>query len=91
MRRLMVESEGLRAAAASSETLAASLSPSAAAGGSKGSQPSHAAVSEVDAAVSSAAAAQSVRIRQLAASLRAGGLCYEFTDDVSAIKLAESM
>lgn len=80
---LSVDGQGLDAAAAGSVEVAASLAGTAASAGS-GSQPSHAGVSAIDAALASARDLQAARVSNHAQYMKIGSGEYRHTDDDAA-------
>lgn len=88
---LNVDPAGLRAAAASSEGLAATLGTTPPAVSASGSQATHTAVSALDAAIAAARGSQSRRVAQQAADVQSASTSYRSSDDRSASNLAETM
>ncbi|ORV24675.1 hypothetical protein AWB98_20810 [Mycolicibacterium conceptionense] len=88
--RLSVDNQGLNAAAADSAEIAGSLG-STVAGASSGSQPSHAGVSAIDAALASARDRQATRVSNHAQYMRLGSGVYRRTDDEAAATVVRTI
>ncbi|MGV0768700.1 hypothetical protein [Mycobacterium syngnathidarum] len=82
--RLSVDDQGLNASASTSTEIAASLASPAAATADAGSQPSHAGVSAIDAALAAARDRQAARVSNHAQYLKIGSGVYRLTDDGAA-------
>ncbi|SKU86081.1 Protein of uncharacterised function (DUF2580) [Mycobacteroides abscessus subsp. massiliense] len=87
---LGVDPDGLRSGASRSDGLAASLTAQGA-GGSSGSQPSHAGVSAILAAAQAAREQQADRVSGQANTLRSNASQYDSTDVRSASDIAKAM
>lgn len=81
---LSVDDQGLKAAAAGSAEVAAALASATSAPPSSGNQASHAGVSAIDAALSSARDRQARRVSNHAQYMTVGSGVYRHTDDDAA-------
>ncbi|MEN3219717.1 hypothetical protein FPV58_30910 [Mycolicibacterium porcinum] len=88
--RLSVDDEGLNAAAHHSADIAGSLAVTAA-GTDSGSQPSHAGVSAIDAALASARDRQGVRVSNHAQYMKLGSGVYRHTDEGAAAAVVRTI
>ncbi|OMC11934.1 hypothetical protein [Mycolicibacterium fortuitum] len=88
--RLSVDDEGLNAAAAGSADIAGSLGATEA-GASSGSQPSHAGVSAIEAALASVRDRQATRVSNHAQYMKLGSGVYRRTDDQAAAAVVRTI
>lgn len=87
---LSVDDQGLNAAAANSADIAGSLAATAT-GTSSGNQPSHAGVSAIEAALSSARARHAARVSNHAQYMKIGSGVYRRTDDDGAVAVTRTV
>ncbi|MCG7611282.1 MULTISPECIES: hypothetical protein [Mycobacterium] len=91
MAHLHVDTGSLSAAAAQGDAVAATLASTGAAGEGSGSQPSHAGVSAIDAALASARDRQAARVSNHSEYMKVGSGVYRRTDDDGADAVARTV
>ncbi|MGW4097154.1 hypothetical protein [Mycobacterium sp. NPDC004974] len=89
--RLLIDDQGLNAAAQGSAEVAASLEATAAPSATSGDQPSHAGVSAIDAALASARDRQATRVSNHAQYMKLGSGVYRRTDDDGAAAVTRTI